>query len=139
MLVARTHRRSWIVGGIAGALSGIAVVSLLLAAPAAAQSAIQWVRGGGFAGKVVEPRFVYTHNEGEKLSVDTSRELFKVPEEYGEPFAVTVANNQQIIWYRSTSLGVRNVIIESDRRLVHLLPWANLQKTASEEAPAAAR
>jgi len=133
MLRSHSHRRPLVIGALLGAVVSSLVI---LAAPAVAQTAVQWIRGGGFAGKVVEPKFVYTHNEGEKLAVETSRELFKVPEEYGEPFAVTVANNQQIVWYRSTSLGVRNVIIENDRRLVHLLPRSNLQKTAAEETPA---
>jgi hypothetical protein len=129
-----SHRRSWLVGALFGAV--IATI-VSVAGPAVAQTATQWIRGGGFAGKVNEAKFVYAHNEGEKLGVDTSRELFKFPAEYGEPFAVTFGNNQHIVWYRSTELGVRNVIIDDGRRLVHLLPRENLQKTAAEEVPAA--
>lgn len=123
---------------LAGALLGAAAMTLVaVAAPAAAQSAVQWIKGGGFAGSVSEAKFAYTHNDGGKLAVETNRDLFKVPDDYGEPFAVTVANNQQIVWYRSNTLGVRNVIIESDRRLVHLLPRPNLLKSEAVETPAA--
>lgn len=82
--------------------------------------------GAGGAGVVKEPAFIYTHNEGRKLAVETSRELVKIPSDYGEPFAVDTVNGQTVVWYRSDELGVRNVVLLSDRDLFHLLPRESL-------------
>jgi hypothetical protein len=113
-----------------GAVAGAAIVS---AVPAIGQTATQWIQGGGYAGPIAEPKFGFTSNDGKRLAVTTSRELFKVPDEYGEPFAVTVANSQTTVWYRHAELGVRNVTIQSDQKLVHILHRAALKTETPPE------
>ncbi len=110
-----------------GAMLG---ATLAMTGPAMAQIATQWISGGGFAGKVAEPAFLYNHNDGPKLVVATQRDLFKLPDDYGEPFAVTSVNNKTVVWYRNPELGVRNVIIEGDRRLVQVIQRPSLKSVA---------
>ena len=107
-----------------GALLGF---SLVAAGPAVAKGVSSMVRGGGDAGSVSEPRFIFKTNKGEPRSIEVERALLKIPTEYGEPFAVTSQDGKRIVWYRHPTLGVRNVIILQNQ-LVHVLQVENKVK-----------
>ena len=129
----RILRISSTAGAILIGLGGVLLGAALTGA-GGGETATLGIQGGGYAGKVREPDFAFTYNNpANRLSVTISRELFKVPEEYGEPFAVTVENSQTMVWYRHPELGVRNVILEKDRQLVHILPRSPLKSEAPPE------
>ena len=102
--------------------------------PAIAAKVSSFVRGGGNAGGVQEPRFIYRTNNGELQFVDVERSLLKIPHEYGEPFAVTSQDGAATVWYRSEKLGVRNVVVmTANRQPVHILQTEPITKKKSEE------
>ena len=111
---------AFVIGGFLG-------IVLFASAPAIARTAAQWVNGGGGAGSVTEPPFLFTENNGPKRAIQVERSLVKLPPDYGEPFAVTSSGVSQIVWYRHPELGVRNVVVQGDRRLVHLLEIESLK------------
>ncbi len=114
------------------AIGSLLGITLVAAGPAIADTASQLVRGGAAAGKVAEPRFIYTENNGPIGFIEVERSLVKLPLDYGEPFAVTSISGNQSVWYRHPELGVRNVIIQGDRTLIHLLKMETIKKS---EAP----
>ena len=104
------------------AFCGVVVGAILVSAgPAIASKSQALVHGAGWAGKVREERFIFRQNNGPRAAVDVERNLVKVPAEYGEPFAVTMEGTDIMVWYRSPTLGVRNVRMIGNQELVHVL------------------
>ena len=105
-------------------------------APAVAAKVSSYIKGGGEAGEVREPAFVFKRNNGKLNVAEVERQLFKIPHEYGEPFAVTSTDNGAMVWYRSEKLGVRNVVLlTGQRQPVHVLQVDPITKKKSEDNP----